>query len=162
MQLSNYVVHGCGYDWTAGLGTWDTFIGSPTIQTLIAFCILVISAGGWGKLMKLYSHQLAGYMLLGFVCTSNYMLSMMRHEYTVNYLHYICVFCKAYIAFETATHLANSSELRQYSRSIALSALLHVTSCFVVSMVLYNTLIRCGSRTRPGHEHAHTRCLLCV
>ena len=86
MHQSNYVVAGCGYDWTAELGGWDTFIAEGWVQTLIAFFILVMSARVLGKFTQLYAHQLVGYMLLGFVCTASYMLSMMRHEFTLEFL----------------------------------------------------------------------------
>ena len=65
MHQSNYVVAGCGYDWTAELGGWDTFIAEGWVQTLIAFFILVMSARVLGKFTQLYAHQLVGYMLLG-------------------------------------------------------------------------------------------------
>jgi hypothetical protein len=152
--LSNYVAHGCGYDWTVELGAWDmNVINDSVVQTLIAFFILVVSAGVLGKFFQLYSHQLAGYMLLGFVCASSYMLGMVRYEYAVNNLHYICVFCKAYIAFETGTHLANASELKQHWRSIALASLGHVVCVFCVTFAVFDALIR-RAPAPPARAHA--------
>ena len=142
MHQSNYVAAGCGYDWTAELGGWDTFIAEGWVQTLIAFFILVMSARVLGKFTQLYTHQLVGYMLLGFVCTASYMLSMMRHEFTLEFLRYVAVLCKAFIAFETGTHLATFGELKQYAKSVATSALLHVACCFLVGMLLYQSLVR--------------------
>ena len=142
MKQSNYMAGGCGYDWTAELGEWNTFIDEGWVQTLIAFVILVVSARVLGNFTQLYTHKLVGYMLLGFVCTASYMLSMMRHEFTIDFLRYIAVLCKAFIAFETGTHLAALSELKQYAKSVAASALLHVTCCFVVGMMLYQYLVR--------------------
>ena len=156
MQLSNYVARGCGHDWTAELGDWEPFITTSWVQTLIAFFILVVSARVLGKFMQLYTHQLAGYMLLGFVCTSSYMLGMVRHEHTVDYLHYICVFCKAFIAFETGTHLANVSELKQYWHSIVPAALGHVVCVFCTTFAVYDVLIRRARRPRrPPQKNTH-------
>ena len=60
----------------------------------------------------------------------------------MDFLKYIAVLCKAFIAFETGTHLATLSELRQYARSVAANAVLQVVCCFVVGMMLYLYLIR--------------------
>lgn len=106
------------------------------------FGLLVVASTVAGPLVKrlTWSHELAGYLLLGFVCTDS-ALDMVVHATAMDKLKWAMVICKAFIAFESATHLALAAEMKYYKKFVVLAAVSHVTLCFVISLIVLMAML---------------------
>ena len=103
--------------------------------------LLVVSAFVVGKKVHPWSHHLAGYMVLGMVCTEQG-LGMMRHADAIEHLRWVLELCKAYTAFEAATHIAHQRELRHYALFLTATAGARVVLCFGMGFSLCYTFIQ--------------------
>ena len=91
--------------WSMGCGAART----STLQVLVLTFILIISSTVAGPIIAqlTFSHKLAGYMLLGFVCTER-MLDMIVTAHALDDLKWVMVLCKV-CQSDTATLLAGST-----------------------------------------------------
>ena len=112
------------------------------MQVIVPFGLLVVASTVAGPLVKrlTHSHELAGYLLLGFVCTDS-ALDMVVHATAMDKLKWAMVICKAFAAFESATHLALAAEMKYYQKFVAVVAVSHVTLCFVVSLLVLMAML---------------------
>ena len=91
--------------WSMGCGAART----SSLQVLVLTFILIISSTVAGPIIAqlTFSHKLAGYMLLGFVCTER-MLDMIVTAHALDDLKWVMVLCKV-CQSDTATLLAGST-----------------------------------------------------
>ena len=143
------------------MSAWDVGCGSTartsTSQVLVPMFILIISSTVAGpRIARLTcSHELVGYMLLGFVCTER-MLGMIVTAHALENLKWVMVICKAFTAFETASHLACAGELTHYKKFVSLVAVSNVSACFGVGLVVLLALFGSPGFSAVLDCNAHT------
>ena len=92
------------------------------VFTVAAFALVVICSVTVGRRLHSKCHRLAGYLLVGPSRQSTY--STWSCMPALAYLRWVSLPCRAFIAFETGTHLAAWGEGEHYAGAVLLSSVL--------------------------------------
>ena len=85
------------------------------VFTVAAFALVVICSVTVGRRLHSKCHRLAGYLLVGLLSTEH-LLNLVVHADALAYLRWVSLPCRAFIAFETGTHLAAWGEVKHWRR----------------------------------------------
>lgn len=134
----------CGYDWTQDTALVSASVLSgaltnsplddPAWQSLLAFFVLSLAAPMIGRFAKhsIGAHPLAGCMLLGFlVCAP--VVHMLPMTLAREHLGMLATFCRAFVAVETAVHVAPLRELLRHRWGILASGVTHGAGSFALA-----------------------------
>lgn len=109
------------------------------VFTVAAFALVVICSVTVGRRLHSKCHRLAGYLLVGLLSTEH-LLNLVVHADALAYLRWVSLPCRAFIAFETGTHLAAWGEVKHYAGAVLLSSVLLGGGGLVVGYVLFGAL----------------------
>ena len=95
------------------------------LLSAVRAAIIFVSAFAIGNKLRHVVHPLACHLFVGIMCTEQ-ALDMVQHSHALHQLQWIGTVCKAFVAFETATHIARWKEIRKYTCYLFGKASMHV------------------------------------
>jgi len=136
---------GCGYDWSQDADVVPAAVLSGTLsnspltdpawRSLLAFQVILLAAPSVGGLARwsIGAHPLAGCMLLGFLVSAPF-VSMLPMTLALEHLRPLATICRAFVAVETAVHVAPLRELARHRLSSAVWGLVQTSVCFAMAV----------------------------